>query len=361
MIPDCTLTTACFDLTKYNIHSRNIEDTIKNMEDLLLVPCYLIIYTDKINYPLIKKIREPLSILTHYIIMDVEDMASFKYRDYVIKNREVYHPTKDKRTSTESHLIQSGKFELVLNSIELNPFNTSKFGWIDSNVGVQFSKICTNYKTNMLLKVLHNCNENKFYLQILNVCDKNLLLDLKKYYVQYRWIACGCLFVTSKDIGIKILTDLNNVFIKHTLEGYGHGEEMYYLEILDKYNDDLHLSYGDYRHILNNFIRPTIALDYIENIIIDKYLNFGYYHNCIRCCESILTQYENFEIEIHPRIHFNLIFKMYVSYFYIDKNKAYEMIIKINNLILINKNVENIYLEKKDFFDEQFNLIKSFI
>ena len=47
---------------------------------------------------------------------------------------------------------------------------------------------------------------------------------------------------------------------------------MPYVEVdvdLDEFYDDIHRSYGDYQHILNNFIRPTIAYDYIfHNIML---------------------------------------------------------------------------------------------
>ena len=62
MTPDCTLVTACFELTKYNNHSRNLNDSINKMTSLLEVPCYLIIYTDKILYEHIKNKRNEYNL-----------------------------------------------------------------------------------------------------------------------------------------------------------------------------------------------------------------------------------------------------------------------------------------------------------
>lgn len=358
MIPDCTLTTACFDLTKYNSKCRDKLTTLENMEPLLEVPCYLIIFTDNILFESIKNIRNKYKRehLTHYIVIDIENLDSFKYKENVLNNRLIYHPTKDDRTCGESHLLCSSKFELVLKSIKLNPFNTTKFGWIDSNVGKNFSKICTNYKKNMLLNVLHNSLIDKFQIQILNVCDKNLIKEerLKEYYNQYRWIVCGCLFITGSEIGEKILMDLNDIFIKHTLKGYGHGEEMYYLEILDKYYNDIKCSYGDYYHILNNFTKITIGLDYILYIS-NNYLSYGYYKECIVCCEKVLNQYENYEIEFDYKIYFKFLFNYYVSNFYIDIKKANEIIIKIKKLTSQFNEMNEIYLSDKNFYDTQFS------
>ena len=181
------------------------------MNALLEVPCYLIIFTDKNLYECIKNKRDEynLDYLTHYIVTDVEKLETFKYTEIVKKNREKYYPTKDERTCAESHIVCCSKFELVIKSIMLNPFNTTKFGWIDANIGENFSKICTNYKNNMLLNILNNCSEDKFHIQILNVCNKDLIKEdrLHEYYSTYRWVVCGSLFITGKEVGLKILNE----------------------------------------------------------------------------------------------------------------------------------------------------------
>lgn len=362
MIPDCTLVTGCFDLTKYNSKSRNLEESINNMKSLLETPCYLVIFTtDEIMLERIKTVRNSLGLekLTIYIIIDIEELNTFKYVDIVKKNRQLYHPTKDDRTCAESHLVCCSKFELVLKIIATNPFNTSKIGWIDANVGVNFSKICTNYKNNMLLYVLNNVVKDKFYLQILNVNDKKYLQEenLREYYSSYKWVVCGCLFITESKIGLKILNHLNEVFIKHTLNGYGHGEEMFYLEVLDEYYNDIERSYGDYCHILNNFIKITTGFNYLLNIS-QKYLNYGYTKECVECCEKVINQYDNFEIELNYDLYFKFLFNCYVSSFYLDKNKAKNMCNKIKNLININSQANSIYMSNKDFYDSQFKFIE---
>lgn len=357
MFPDCTLVTSCFDLTKYNNKCRNFDESIQKMKSLLEVPCYLVIFGDKSTIHIIQQIRieNKLNDITKYFICQPEDLNSFKYLNFVKINRESYHPTKDERTCPESHLICCSKFELVLKTIHLNPFNTSKFGWIDSNIGVQFSKICIDYKNNMLLKILNDCKEDKFHLQILNVTDKKYINVeyLREYYNSYKWVVCGCLFITGKDIGIKILEDLNNIFIKHTMLGYGHGEEMFYLEIIDKYYDDITRSYGDYHHILNNFCNITIGINYIRNIA-HKYMIMGYYKECIDCCQKVIYQYEHYNIEINYKLYFDFLFFNYVSLFYYNRDKAFEFVNYILKLIHENPFIKKEYDKNNVFYDNQF-------
>ena len=111
MIPDCTLTTACYNFTDVHDKSRNLEECINDMKTLLQIPCYLVIYTDNKCHEFIKKIRDSYSLnhITHYVIKEFTDLANYKYLDIIKKNRESYHPTKDERTSSHSHLLCCSK------------------------------------------------------------------------------------------------------------------------------------------------------------------------------------------------------------------------------------------------------------
>jgi hypothetical protein len=306
------------------------------MKSLLEVPCYLVIFCDNKTYPLIKELRKnnSLEFLTHYIVDEFENLEVFKYNELVKKNRLAYHPTRDERTCSESHLLCCNKFNFILKIMDLNPFNTNKFGWIDSNLNEKFTKICENYTNNMLLQVLNNVTE-KFHIQILNVCDKKYKMNenKKEYYSRYQWLVCGCLFTTGKTIGKKILTRLNEIFIETTNLGYGHGEEMFYLEVIDEFYDDIERSYGDYNNILNNFIKPTKGYYYINELIVKKYLHYGYNKECYECCKKLLNEIENYNVEIDYSIYFSLLFSFFVSSFYYKKEEVKHILKHIENLI----------------------------
>ena len=56
MIPDCTLSTACFCVYREHENTRTLEETIVSTHALLTIPVYLVIYGDKKTIPLLKKI-----------------------------------------------------------------------------------------------------------------------------------------------------------------------------------------------------------------------------------------------------------------------------------------------------------------
>jgi len=357
----CTLSTACFDLTKYNNRGRPLSTAINNMTSLLKTECYLVIYTDPYCIDLIKEIRKEFDSITKYIVLEFEQLECYKYINLVKKNRKEYWPTRDERTCSESHLLCSNKFNFVLQTIESNPFNTSHFGWIDgTNLGANFSAICKNYNPQMFLDFL-NINDYKFHIQILNVNDKKYKNNKRDYYRKYRYVVCGGLFITEKEIGIKILNRLNEIFIDTTILGYGHGEEMYYLEVLDEFYDDFEKSYGDYGQIINNFIHPTTNLHYIYYLIINNYLKFEYYKECYDCCIKVLYSIENnLADEYYEELYMNVLYAYYIS--------ARNIYSETNNIISPSKIIDHIYNicktntkmgeefnKKKQFYEQQFS------
>jgi len=367
IIPNCTLTTACFNLSKYNNGCLSLSKTISNIEPLLKLYCYLVIYTDNICIDFIREIRGVYNNITKYIVINFEDLPTYKYLEIIKKNREIYHPTKDERTCAESHLICSSKFYFVRQVIDFNPFNTDKFGWIDSNVRENFSKICENYTDEMLLNILHT-NDDKFHINILNVVDKKYKLpeNKKEFYERYRYIVCGSFFTTGKEVGIKILNRLDEIFFTTTMMGYGHGEEMYYLEVLDEFYDDIKKGYSDYGQIINNFIHPVTNLHYIYDRIIANYYNLKYYREAYDCCHSIVCSIENISIEnisienisienikINEDLYMKILFIYYMSSLVLHENLENNFLDKVIHPLKIIEIIYKICEEEK--MKEEFN------
>ncbi len=359
MIPDCTLVTACFSLSHIYSHSRKIEEYLESIKTLLECPAFLIIFTDSYFYHHLKNIRNSFNLLdiTHFIVMELDELEFLKFNKIVKHNRLIYHPSRDERTCSESHLICCSKFNFVLKAIDLNPFKTTRFAWVDSNLGNNNCKLAINYNHNMLLKIL-NHNSEKFHIQIMNVCDKKFTdkLNKKEMYEQYRWVVCGCFFMTGIDIGKKILTRLNEIVVETTLLGFGHGEEMFYLEVLEEFYDDIERSYGDYGNILNNFFGPTVNINYINHLIIGNYIKFGYFKEGYECCVKLVREIENFNTSVSYDLYLYILCNYYICTFhYKNKTEADDILNHINNTINKHPNIKNEYLRYKNYFD---NLMK---
>jgi hypothetical protein len=336
-IPDCTVTTACYTLQKYHANARSVEESIQSIETLLAIPCYLVIYCNAEVEPHIKERRASLSHLTKIVVQEFEELWCHSLLETVRKNRETWWPTRDSRTCSETHLITCNKADFVLQTIQSNPFHTTRFAWIDSNIGKNASKISHGYSNQMLLHVLHHLTD-KFHIQLINVTDKKYKEKEHKreYYEQYRWVACGCLFTTTKAIGMTILNRVKELIVETTQQGYGHGEEMFYLEILDEFYDDIHRGYGDYQDILHNFIRPTTNVVYIYWNLIMQYHDRGYHRECIDACRALIAQFDAFALEINYDLYVRLYSVYYLSMLQMDAAMAEQIAHQIRHYYRIN-------------------------
>jgi tetratricopeptide (TPR) repeat protein len=328
-IPDCTLTTCCLHING----KRSVEELTKQSLCVLRLPVYLVVYCDKITFPYLFDYRKACNLtdVTIFKIIELSDMWSYSLYHKVLDNRKNYFPTKDERTNELTHLITINKFDFVLQTIELNPFHTSKFGWIDCLLGENQIRICKNYKENIIPYILDHISE-LFHIVVINVNDKKYLLEenKKEYYQEYRWVVAGGFFTCGSNIGTQILNRLKEIAVSTTNLGYGHGEEMLYIEILEEFHEQIAKGYGDYDFILNNFLKPTENLENIYFDIIQNYLKFGYYKEGIQCIEQVLEQLVEYNAYVNPDIYINILIDYVIAIYYLNPRHS-------NCYIVVNK------------------------
>jgi len=141
----------------------------------------------------------------------------------------------------------------------------------------------------------------------LNCNDKRFKEKKREFYERYRWVVCGGFFVTAPDAGARILTRLKEVFVETTLQGFGHGEEMFYLEVLDEFYDEIARSYGDYGQMLDNFLGPVRNIEYVYHTIIQAFKAAGYEREYKDACKALLQSVQNYAIHVDDNIYNSLI------------------------------------------------------
>lgn len=355
-VPDCTLTTACYDLSMYAKNARTKEETIELFESLFRVPIYLVIYCNNSLKDIIYETRKKYNLekLTVIIVKEFDELWCWKFRDKMIDNQK--NISFCHRHFPERSLLFYNKINFVKETIQINPFNTKFFGWIDSGLHKDGIKICESDFDKLLLSNLKN-TPNKFHLTILNVEDKKYKLDeyKKEFYSHARYIAGGCLFVTPADIGMKILSRMEELIDKTINLGFGGTDEQIYLEIMDEFYDDIYRSYGDYQQTLHNYLKPVKNLVYIYWNIVMKYYNFGYYRECKDACYSIISSFDDFQTELNYDMYVRIYSVLYLSLCKIDINEAEVVATTIRKYYtghpLFRKHFDNLkYLVGMDYF-----------
>jgi hypothetical protein len=314
MIPDCTLATAIYPSNNSHHVARTLKETVDACEALLSIPVYLAIYGNRDTIPFLKSARAKHGFdkITAYYEIEREDLWSFQYIDKVRENRKEYWPSRDSRNDENIHLLQCNKSDFVLKTIEANPFKTSKFGWTDAFLGKDTIRICESYDKNVLPRILSKISD-KFKIQVLNVCDKRFKEPEQKreYYQHYRWVVCGGFFTCGLETGKKILKRQQEIFLNTLNQGYGHGEEMLFLELLDEFEDDIEKSYGDYGQMWNNFIEPTRNLHYVYYMVLNNYWNRGYYKECYYCAKTLVRAIESHATDVTWNIYMGILVDFY--------------------------------------------------
>jgi hypothetical protein len=350
-IPNCTLVTACFCLNDAPL--RSLEETIESSKALLAIPVYLVIFGDSQTIPILKQIRETFGLLSITVFneISVQSIWAFQYKNIVTQNRVHYFPTKDSRTTAESHLLTCNKFDFVLQIMDSNPFKTSRFAWTDCFLGKDTIKICENYEPNILPWILNNITD-KFHIQVLNVCDKKYKnpANKKEFYSKYQWVVAGGFFTCSEKLGRPILERLKEICTSTTLLGFGHGEEMLYLEVLDEFSDSISRSYGDYGQIWNNFIKPTKNYHYIYYFILKNYIELGYWKEAKECCEILLQQIESYSVYVIPNMRIGLWFDWFIIMYHYQPNTCIDIKNSIDRLC------ENNLLLKQEYQNEVWRI-----
>lgn len=218
---DITFVTAYFKINK-NKYNSNYYDWMSNL--LLNLNNNIIIFTDKISKPVIEKFRDNYKDKTIIIEMKLEEFHSIKYLDYFIKdyNRDVYNWLRN----PELYLIWTERLKFVEKSIDINPFKTSYFAWID--IGYIRNPIYINRYLKNGFPNLNKLKEDKIY--ILNI-DYNFTEEdfndpyNKKFQTINNKIGAG--FIIGSSINLKKMIDeyYNIVVPEYIKRDYFIGDE----------------------------------------------------------------------------------------------------------------------------------------
>jgi hypothetical protein len=338
-----------------------VEELQQVIVGTLDIPSYMVIYCDEYLAPFVQSHRDEIGCGDITVVRQIryEDLWVYPLLPIVKKNREEYWPTRDARTNSETHLITCNKFDFVERTILDNPFpTTTRFAWIDSCLEPRLHKICEDYSHAKMMRLLHSITD-KFHIQILNVCNKRFKEPAQKreFYQQYRWIVCGGFFTCGRDAGLRILARLKNLVSETTHQGYGHGEEMFYLEVLDEFYDDIERSYGDYGQIIDNFIQPQRNMRYILNNIVRSYSAYGYHRECYDCCRKLVAAFDQYAVKEDYHVWVEAYFYYYVSAFYHRRDLAKSIVERIYEVALQNPYFKREFDTRREYYESQFAFI----
>jgi hypothetical protein len=175
-----------------NKHGNNYDNWFKNS---LKINCPYVFFSDKETIEKIKLYREGLP--TFYVECNISEFITNKYKDKM-KTHSIHCP------SVELNLIWNEKIFLIKKALELNPFFTDYFCWVDAGICIYRTTPCPTIpfpnieKLNKLPKdkfiysssnpyIDEQVKTNNYYHHISGtyILHKNIINDFSKLYESY--------------------------------------------------------------------------------------------------------------------------------------------------------------------------------
>jgi hypothetical protein len=259
-------------------------DLAKNF--ILKLPYNLIIFTDNQScIDLVNKERENRKEQTCICRISFEQLYFYKHIDKLNelqKTFKIYNSFLEKETPRYI-VLTNNKFDFIETAINLNPFNSNHFIWMDFGI----NHVAKN--TELINEWIYNIPD-KVKQMCINPYIENV--NPKKYFeYTYHNIAAG-VFSGSKEYLLKYV----ELFKQKTEEIYN--DNWYQLEeavmtIIHRENPHMfELYYGDFQGIISNYLSPIHNLNLILKSS-QKCINYGNTKQCYEMLSYSLTYFKN--------------------------------------------------------------------
>lgn len=295
---------------------------------ILKLPYNLIIFTDEEKcIDFVKNERTNFKEKTYICNKSFEQTYFYKYIDKLneLQNKFTIFNTQLEHETPHYIILNNNKFDFIANAIDLNPFNSSHFIWMDFGINhvAENTEMINEWICNVPDKIKQLC---------INPYTENL--EPKKYFEMIHHNTGGGLFSGSKENLLKY----SELFKQKTEEIYN--DNWYQIDeavmsLVQKENPDIFdLFYGDYQGIISNYLSPIHNIDLILNSS-QKYINCN---NTRKAYEILCYSLKYFENNPNNEFLFYYIEQHLIVDYYNNNKLVLPEIIHFINLKKISKN-----------------------
>ena len=253
----------------YRLTNRTKEDILKYLEygkEFILKLNYnLIIYTDDTEIIEFIKLNRTYKCMIYIIPLN----KTYYYKDINtitnLQNKYIINNINLNKDTPEYIILNNNKFYFMEHSINMNPFNSTHFIWLDFRINY----IAKSY--NIIHEWINNI-PNKIKQMCINPYIENI--EPKTYFQYIYHNMAGGLFSGSKDNLLLYCNLFKNKYDKILSENWYQLDEAV-MTIIQRENPDLfELYYGDYEGIIANYSNPKYNLELI-NISLNKCIKYN--------------------------------------------------------------------------------------
>ena len=324
--PDLTLVTAFYDLNKlekrpsdktkenYMLWAEYLFGLNVNMVYFVSAEDYLYVWSKRKDYGLLDKtfiVKKEFSELLFY--NERHEIRQYK------EERPIQNSMEDK-DSEHYILLTWNKIFFVEETMNMNPFKTNYFGWIDFGI---YNVVKDNMPSN-IIQTFEQDSSGVRILQLRNVLEEEVN-DLYVFTSEFRWKLAGGLFTGDTESMREFITLFKKYLFKLlSMRIFAHEETIFSLTYF--YNKHLFKTYyGDYRHILSNYRKITEPNQLIFDNMVTSRLGFDY-ENALLIAETL---YEDCLSKLDVVKRLKVYDEIIMNAFFVDKSIIGEYLVKL--------------------------------
>ena len=263
-----TIVSAFFNIGRKSWHGfeQSVHSYLSQAERVFSLDDYMVIYIQPELMDFVKHHREKYSLKTKMIPMTLEELSLYKYKEpieKIMQNPEFQDglavPDCPEVTQPLYDIVVWSKIPLVSKTIDINPFNTSHFVWLDFGIHRQM------LKESMLNKPLLSDIPDKIKLLCLRYPITEDL-DIKKFYKSHS-NRLSATMITGSAENFKILHHYFEQEIERCLnQNLVNNDRSLLCQIFLKHPELFELYYGWWGEQITNYYEITENLSAVLHI-----------------------------------------------------------------------------------------------
>lgn len=351
---DWTFVTGFLDIRDYDkdysVSVRTPEEYLSNSDFIFKFDIPIICFCDSKFVDIIREKRKSFSSQTQVYPYSFSDLPKLKYLQILQEERRKVCQMPNKY-SGGYYLLVNSKLDFMKKAIELNPFSSSYFAWIDFGL----SYLCSVHQE--FPKDIQSLKPNKISLMSINRVNENEVEDdesMEKFLQKISWETSAQFWFGPKDEILWFRKEFDNLYDNLISKKIIVLEEKLFSVIAAKNRQKFKNWIGRYVDSLKNSYRPRGSFDLILNRIrIEQ--NIKKHKEAFRIAKYLLlSRSEMKNEEVFDCLDFILINGYYINKKDEARNAAKEMIELAKNDIELRKKMESNY----DYYFNNFQFYK---
>jgi hypothetical protein len=322
---DYTIITAWYDVREKENHPN--KDDINNQyfcsmdwyfhsaELLFNKPFPMVIFTEPRFKDVILKARpQELHPITRFIYRDYEELAFYmhfkRYEENHHRNK-IENVTQEKFTALYKFVVNQ-KVNFVKDTIMMNPFNTSKFAWMDMRLHCVY-----DMSLEETTEVMKNIPETRVKLMQMTHTTSGDIYGRHDFYSWTRGKCAAGFFGGSREPLLRFCDLCQTEFLEALRENMAPSDEMIYSFVIAHHHDLFEPYVGDYGHCLKNLLR-TRGSNHLVFPFLQTSFDRGMHYYTWKMAEGLRKAFLKKEIELSAEDIHKTWYYHYVANFWLQ-------------------------------------------